>query len=183
MTRRPLTYADIMTSNLPPVNYKWELFDEVIKKCIANVDYLFEKKKGLLIWGEVKTGKTASVVAIGKEALRRGFSVYYLQAYDFINEKEDLSPYLFESVDFFIFDDFDFVDKGSYEYLRNIFKKRITIAKINILTAKDKDIIFRTGFDFLKEYIIPIQLEKVVDDTIVTIKQGNNYVRHSEKSS
>ena len=180
MTRRPLTYMDMMISNLPPVNYKWELFDTFIRRCIVHVDYLFEKKKGLLIWGEAKTGKTASVVAIGKEALRRGYSVYYLQAYDYIHARNELSPYLFESIDFFILDDFDFLDKNSYEHLKNIYKKRITIGKINILTTYDKDNVLRAGFDFLKEYVIPCRLEKVIDTDLISRRSHD--IRTEENS-
>jgi hypothetical protein len=149
------------------------------------VNYFFERKKGLLIWGDVKTGKTASVVALGKEALRRGFSVYYFHSYDYQQAKDDISPYLFEEVDFLIIDDFDFIVHSALEHLKNVLKKRVTLGKINFLTMKDKDYIFKVGFDFLKEHLIPIRLEKVVDgEQVMKLKEQktkehgtNNHVR------
>lgn len=85
--RYPLTRTALHLAGIPERYWGASLkalddspFKESLLAYLRKVHLYVERGRGLYLHGDFETGKTSAAVAIGKEVLRRGGSLYYLKA-------------------------------------------------------------------------------------------------------
>lgn len=119
--RFPLTRTALHVSGIPERYWIASLlpiedspYKENLKRYLSKVHIYVEKGRGLFLHGDFETGKTFAAVAIGKEVLRRGGTIYFLKARDILRvvydgeETEDGSNLIrnqIKKVDLLILDD------------------------------------------------------------------------------
>jgi len=118
-----------------------------IKKYIKQIEELASEGIGLLVWGNVRGGKSSAAAVVAKEARRRGVSVYFIEAENLVSAVHDRE--LFDSdvsvkerakaVSLLVLDDYgkEFRDQKGFaeKILESIVRYRVSNLKPTIITT------------------------------------------------
>ncbi len=158
-------YWNVSISNIPD-NFKYKRY---ILNYITNLDNMIRNGWGLLLYGEYSSGKTALAIIIGKEARRRGFTVFFISALDYIysrkqlfNEDETIEDRC-KSVDLLIIDDIipDGIDKIEELIRYRNSRKKAVIVTTNIEQKEIKDKLGLSLTEVLMGATLPILIKGI----------------------
>lgn len=188
-TRRPLTKEDLLRMNLPRrfwearfervtehmgVNKSYTLKD-VVRNYLEKFETMVEKGAGMMLWGQNGLGKTCAAAVVAMEARRRGRSVLFITAAEYMQcvhnkvwfDTEQTMADRARAVDILVIDDFGkdyrdskgFADKMFEDLLRTRSANvRVTILTMNMALEKFIETAPPSVTQVLKEVVVPIEV-------------------------
>lgn len=146
----------------------------VAKNFVNNYKQMKEKGQGLLIWGDVGTGKSYTAGCIANELINKHFQpvvvtslVKIIDAVD----REDYAMFLqsINSADFLIVDDFgaergtDYALEKVYDIIDSLYRRKKSLILTTNLTMKDMkentDIRYTRIYDRIYEMCFPVKVQ------------------------